>query len=60
MLNIQRALPVGLCWMKKRNGRSRVISSTAIRENITAAGKANTTLVNATLQRNCVKYKQLL
>lgn len=30
-------VPVGLCWMTKRNGRSRVICSTAIRENITAA-----------------------
>ena len=36
-LNATRALPVLLCWMRKRKGRSRVISSTAMRENITAA-----------------------
>lgn len=30
-------LPVSLCWIRKRKGRSRTISSTAIRENMTAA-----------------------
>lgn len=33
------ASPVGLCWIRKRKGLSRVISSTAMRENITAANK---------------------
>lgn len=33
------ASPVGLCCIRKRKGLSRAISSTAMRENITAANK---------------------